>query len=399
MNIKNYILSLFCLAATLSVEAKGGSELSKEQMANLPIREIVEQLYPKNLYVGIATHGQIKGERSFAHDSERMQIVDREFNYITPANDFKQSYIVSEPGKWKWTLCDEWLKHLKANGQIMRAHSPISPQVSKWVKEDHRTAEELSSMLDEFFITFCKRYNDEELIVWLDVVNEIFIEKRQKDDLYGVREAGDWFGPREGTSQWENPWVEMGYHLGKKLNVPIYIDRAFEISNKYAPNKIQIINQHGDFDPIVWDQMKDLVSYLRDERGRRVDGLGWQAHVDVGWEYESGNLKYLDDYIKWCHQNGLEFHITELNVWRGKDKSKSYEKEQAKTYRAIMDVMLKHVETGVIGINFWQVRPAESANREDEGSMWRDDYTPTPAYDAVKEALINNAGKKVKTKK
>lgn len=88
---------------------------------------------------------------------------------------------------------------------------------------------------------------------------------------------------------------------------------AFEISNKYAPNVKQIINQHGDFEENVWSRMKDLVKYLR-SKGRRVDGIGWQAHIDTGWEKVPGNLKRLDNFISWCHNNNLEFHITKLNI-------------------------------------------------------------------------------------
>lgn len=47
---------------------------------------------------------------------------------------------------------------------------------------------------------------------------------------------GDWFGPREGTDKWENPWTILGYDEESELRVPLYIDKAFEIANKYAPD-------------------------------------------------------------------------------------------------------------------------------------------------------------------
>lgn len=140
-----------------------------------------------------------------------------------------------------------------------------------------------------------------------------------------------------------NPWTIIGYDEESDIRVPLYIDMAFEISNKYAPNVKQIINQHGDFEENVWSRMKDLVKYLR-SKGRRVDGIGWQAHIDTGWEKVPGNLKRLDNFISWCHNNNLEFHITEMNVWI-KDGDISRETEQAETFAEVIDTVLKHHKT------------------------------------------------------
>ena len=33
----------------------------------------------------------------------------------------------------------------------------------------------------------------------------------------------------------------------------------------------------------MWQKVKAVVRYLR-EQGLRVDGIGWQAHIDVAWK-------------------------------------------------------------------------------------------------------------------
>ena len=46
----------------------------------------------------------------------------------------------------------------------LRIHGPVSPQASKWAKEDHRTANELEKVMTDFMIQSSKRYNEEKNI-------------------------------------------------------------------------------------------------------------------------------------------------------------------------------------------------------------------------------------------
>ena len=133
--------------------------------------------------------------------------------------------------------------------------------------------------------------------------------------------------------------------------------------------------------------MKQLVVYLRG-KGHTVDGLGWQAHIETGWELVPGNLERLDNFITWCHKNRLEFHITEMNVWI-KDGDVSKEKQQADTYGAIFSTLLKHTREGKVRVNFWSVRDVDNYEPEWMGCLWRNDGSPRPAYDRIKKELID----------
>ncbi len=68
--------------------------------------------------------------------------------------------------------------------------------------------------------------------------------------------TGEWFGPKPGTDKWENPWPIIGYDTTHALRPPLYIKRAFELANEYAPNIKQIINQHGTMNDVAWDKVK-----------------------------------------------------------------------------------------------------------------------------------------------
>ena len=232
-------------------------------------------------------------------------------------------------------------------------------------------------MLVEYISGLGQRYNDSSQILWLDVVNET------------LNSDGSWFGPKEGTSSWENPWPIMGYEEFEDLDPPVYIRRAFEVATDYCSNFKFIINQHTDSEE-SWSKLKDLVSYLRGN-GLRVDGIGWQAHVYMGWENIDGNKQRLYDFIDWCHANDLEFHITEFNVWLKPEDELKY-KEQAKTFYEIVKLASSKAKTGVVGINFWHIRGAETNQPTRDGGLWTEDYVPKKAYYDVKRAILEIAG-------
>ncbi len=101
------------------------------------LRVIVEDKYPdKSVIIGGTTG-------SWAFGANTGLILDREFSYVTPENDFKQSTIHPDPTTWDWTRSDAWIQHIADNSQILRMHSPISRQCSGWAKDDSRTAAEL----------------------------------------------------------------------------------------------------------------------------------------------------------------------------------------------------------------------------------------------------------------
>ena len=330
------------------------------------LREIVVDRYPQGkVYIGGTTGWQKRAKGSGV-------TLDREFSYVTPENDFKHSTINPKPGVWKWELADNWVTHCAKSKQVLRIHGPISPQCSRWAKEDDRSAEELEKSLVDFMSKLCQRYDKFLHVKWLDVVNETV-------------NRGKWHGPRPGTVRWENPWTKIGFDQSHPLKPPKYINLAFQVANKYAPNTKLIINQHG-FDAKSWEMIKGLVSYLRDA-GLRVDGIGWQAHVDVGFEKDPENIRRLGELIRWAHKNKLSFHVTENNVWLH-GKKKDYQ-AQARTFAAILHVLLENRQSGVVTWNVWNLSDGDSWSEKKafDGCLFDRDYSPKPAYYALQQLL------------
>lgn len=337
----------------------------------LPLRAIVAEHYTEgNVFIG--------GTTSWNKKSRISGLLDREFSYITPENDFKQHSIHPSPGKWNWKTADAWVAHAVEHDQLLRMHGPISPQVSRWTKEDDRTAEELEANLVEFMTALCKRYDQHPQVKWMDVVNETVTPK------------GEWFSPKLGVDKWENPWPILGFDETHPLKPPVYIKKAFEIANEHAPNTKLIFNQHGSMEPKMWSKVIATVNYLR-SHGLRVDGIGWQAHVNVGWENEPENVEHLNQLIDWAHASGLSFHVTENNVWlRG--KKKDYE-AQADTFAAILRILLSKRHSGEVAWNVWNLSDADSwkENAHLDGCLFDYDYAPKPAYYALQRVLLEAA--------
>lgn len=333
------------------------------------LRELVARNFPDgNVFIGGTT-----GWRKRARGSGI--VLDREFSYVTPENDFKQTVVHPRPDVWNWEFADAWLEDCSTSGQVLRIHGPISPQCSKWAMDDSRTGDELRGMLEEYMTALCQHCNEHDCVKWLDVVNETVLPN------------GEWHGPKPGTDKWENPWPTIGFDENHPLKPPLYIKLAFEIANRHAPNIGLIINQNGSMQVPMWNTVKATVNYLRDQ-GLRVDGIGWQAHVTVGWEKTEGNLERLHNLIAWAHANALSFHVTENNVWL--KQKKDYD-AQAVTFAEIVRALLEHRHTGIVTWNVWNIsdRDQWARTRAWNGCIFDDTFNPKPAYYAIQQLLTS----------
>ncbi|MFH4967710.1 endo-1,4-beta-xylanase [Gaetbulibacter sp. M240] len=304
----------------------------------------------------------------------------KDFKYLTPANAAKQTRVHPKPGEWDWSELNEFIDFANDHNLIVRLHSPVSPQASKWAKADHRTPEELSKIMEEYMMAITQKFNNESCVKYMDVVNETILAD------------GSWFGPKEGTHQWENPWLNMGYD---ENGFPLYILKAFEIATKYASNKALVYNQNVGMETPMWGKVKETVLYLR-SKGYRVDGIGWQAHLLLGAKRKDFvdnmdvSIQKLSDLIDWAHSNDLAFHITELDYLvrnEDADQLKSEREIQKKIYDKIVNVLIEKSKQGEVTLNLWDlgVRPKkETGNFQ---SIYNEKYKPIPAYYSIQKAL------------
>lgn len=355
----------------------------------VPLRTLANRAFAeKPVYLGGATSLR-------HHRDKEADLLRAHFNYVTPANEFKQSKVHPNPETWNWAEADAWLEIAAANAQVIRIHGPISPQCSPWAKADERTAVELDRNITEYMTELCRRYNGHPRVKWMDVVNETV------NSLDGT-----WFGPAAGSDGWENPWLAIGLETNipprytrLRDGVPLYILKAFEICTREAPDIHLVLNQHGGLNPVAWDRVKQLVLYLR-ERGLRVDGIGWQAHinlaasprhrslVDTDWTTDSVNTESLGELIDWAHANDLEFHITENNIHDA--KAAPYDGERyAGIIEQILRTLLERRANGTVTWNLWTLmdRPHWKQEKLMMYGLWDENGNPQPSFYAVRDLL------------
>ncbi len=310
-------------------------------------------------------------------NTKKEELFLKDFTYLTPANAAKQTKIHPRPGVWNWHEVDEFIDFAKRNDLLVRLHGPISPQASKWAKEDNRTPEELAKNLEEFATAFAMKFNKEPNVKWMDVVNETILWD------------ASWFGPKKGTDSWENPWLQMGLD---ENGYPLYILKAFEIATKYAPNIELVYNQNVGMESKMWDKVKETVLYLR-SKGYRVDGIGWQAHLLLGAKREDfvdnidESMQKLANLIDWAHQNDLAFHVTELDYLVKKKKHVDAERKvQKEVYSKLVDVLVKKSKHGEVTLNLWDLGVRRAKGKGYFQSIYDDDFNPTPAHSVIMEA-------------
>ena len=318
------------------------------------------------------------GYNALDTNSKIEQLFLSEFNYITPENASKQSRIHPRPGVWQWDRHDKWIDFANKNDLVVRIHGPVSPQASKWAKNDSRTKEELILNMEEYFTELCIRINKEPNVKWMDVVNETVLRN------------GDWFSEKPGDSSWENPWTQIGLNSD---GYPIYIVRAFEIAQKYAPNVKLVYNHNGGMERLMWKKVLETITYLKN-KGLRVDGIGWQAHLrnKRGVGLVKKDLDYLSYIIDWSHLNGMGFHVTELNYWLIDENPSSVNvlERQAISYRNIVNTLIAKRTSGEITLNHWGLLNKKGPGRYPKNilSIYDKDLNPTKAFYATKKALI-----------
>ena len=335
-------------------------------LSNQNIKKILTKKFDERFYFGATISSKQLGT-----DAEKLLI--NNFNMTVPENAVKQARVHPDPYTWNWIDMDNILLMSEKNNLAVRLHGPVSPQSSHWAKNDIRTPGELEKNMNEYFTEQCKRYNGHPNVLWMDVVNET------------VERNGEWFGPKKGVDQWENPWTIIGFENDSN-KTPKYIVKAFEIANEYAPDVSLVYNQHGGMEKKMWEKVKETIIYLKG-KGLRVDGLGWQAHLSNKNNINQEDIQFLSDLIDWCHDNELDFHITEIDYKIFGEVNTYNQKIQADAYSRILKILLSKINNGVVTFNTWGIVDRIGEHTDKSRFIFDSVGNPKPAYFSLLKTL------------
>jgi endo-1,4-beta-xylanase len=177
-----------------------------------------------------------------------------------------------------------------------------------------------------------------------------------------------------------------GQQLGRE-----YIDNAFLWARKYDPEAILILNDFGN--ETVGDISNLMFEYIKDakKRGIPIDAIGMQMHISGT---NTPSRKDVETNMRRFAKLGLKVYVTEfdVNMHDTKGNKKEREKLQAYIYSEMLGACLDVgpdicPNFGYLGLIDRQSWYNDIGLKDANPLMFRDDYTPKPAFYSVREAL------------
>ena len=215
-----------------------------------------------------------------ASDRGYVDVLNLEFDYITPENEGKWGVLQSAPGVWNFGPHDQVVNHAAANRKAVKGHTLVwHSQAPDFITSD-LSASELQALLDEHMTTTMNRYAG-QFYAW-DVVNEAIDDDGTYRDSVYFQKLGKSF-------------IGDAFYRARELD-----PGAKRFYNDY---NIAGINAKSD---AVYAMLAELKA-----QGVPVDGIGFQMHLTA-----TGTPSYDEMVANFQRfaELGLDINISELDV-------------------------------------------------------------------------------------
>lgn len=346
----------------------------------------LKDAYKDFFYMGVALNdNQVMGK-----DPKSINIVEEQFNCITPENNLKWERVHPKPDKYNFEPADSFVAFGERNKMFIIGHCLVwHSQTPHWVFKDENgntaTRELLLQRMKDHIYTVVGRYKG-RIHGW-DVVNEAV------DD--------------DGTLR-KSPWLEI---IGED-----YIEKAFQFAHEADPDAELYYNDYNEWYIGRTETIVTIVNNLK-EKGIKIDGIGMQGH----WGLDYPTLDEIDASMKAYSETGLKLMITEMEMdilpnpynYKGADVSKRFEltKEsnpypdglpdsmhvaQSVRYAEYFKLFLKYKDA-MTRVTFWGVHDGLSwrnnfpiRGRTSYPLLFDRNYQPKPAFEAVIKTVMGN---------
>ncbi|QXG77494.1 endo-1,4-beta-xylanase [Modestobacter sp. L9-4] len=326
------------------------------------------------LRIGTAVNTDLLGA-----DPAYTEIVNREFNTVTPENVMKWEVVEPTRGSYDFSGADELVKSAQQNGQLVRGHTLVwHSQLPSWLASNGGmtttfTDQQVKDIVKKHIQDEAGRYKG-RIWAW-DVVNEAF-----NDD---------------GTPRQSIFYKAWG-------NSTDYIADAFRWADQADPSAQLFYNDYnieytGPKSQAVYDLVKKLKA-----QGVPIDGVGFQTHLSTQYGFPD-----LQQTMQRFADLGLNVAETEVDVrtavkpgaTAGTFTSEPLSNLHASTQQAYWDQSLKaclfvqrcvsYTVWGVADSNSWipGVFPGEGA-----ALLFNDSYQAKREYTVVQQDLALAAG-------
>lgn len=314
---------------------------------NLNSTDSLKKYYSSFFNIGAAINEDI----ILGLDNDSKQIVETQFNSITPENSLKWMFVQPYPNSFNFTVADKYVNigiknKMHIVGHALVWHSQLADFMQKIKSKD-----EMNKHFENHINTVVSRYKG-KIDAW-DVVNEAF---------------------NEDGSLRESVFYKF---LGKN-----YIEKAFKLANEIDPNADLIYNDYNLYKKEKRDGVIQMVKQMQ-SKGIKIDGIGVQAH----WSLNQPSLNEIEQIIFDIAELGVDVMFTELDIsvlpspWEqvGAEVSqnfsrfegdakmnpypdklpKSIQNKLAKRYNDIFQLFIKHSDK-ISRVTFWGVMDKHS---------------------------------------
>lgn len=292
------------------------------------------------------------------NDATYTQILEREFDYVTPENSAKWGPLAPARGTYDWRDTDTLVDFAERFEQQVKGHTFVwHIQAPTWISES-MSRDDLNAALKSHIETTLARYRG-RMRAW-DVVNEAV-----------------------------DVSTSSGYTESVFFKVlgPEYIENAYRWARAADPDILLLYNEVGiermgpkaDF---TYDMIRDLL-----DRGVPIDGIGFQSHVSTHRYPSESDLRA---NIRRFADLGLKVNISEIDA-----RTKLVPGDQAFRWHAQRIAFQQlvgacTVEPGCEAITFWGFSDNYSWINDDgpeDPLVYDRQYIPKPAYDGIMDGL------------
>lgn len=345
----------------------------------------LKQAAPERVTIGAAIPARLLDDPRLA------ALVAREFASITAENEMKPHSLQPRRGEFNWAPADRIVAFAQAHDIEIIGHTLVWHQQSpRWMFEDEHgnplPREVALQNMREHITAVVQRYKGK--VKGWDVVNEAIPDgPGALRDTPALRAIGD-----------------------------DYILKAFEFAHAADPDVELYYNDYNIEHDYKRERGLALVQRIRDA-GLRIDGVGIQGHYMLG----GPSIAEIERGIKAYTDAGFKVMITELDVdplprrqGGGADLNATereaadpyrdgfppeMQEKLAERYRALFELFLRN--SSVTRITFWGTTDAYTwlngwpvRGRTNHPLLWDRQANPKPAYDAVRQTLLNARGEK-----